>query len=361
MALAGSARANTPVQVGPSPHSVDGIETLDERDGPLTLFLNLDGVALSAGRGGSHHDESLVMLARRIGSMAVPRYSGSRADRERLVACVRDVFARYRMRIVTARPAVAPYIMATVGGRSSGLGLSAGVTGIAPFNGGVMTEAVVFAFERRDRGPISVCNTVAHEVGHALGLRHAYKRGELMSYLSYGGQRSFMDADASCGEWRARTCAAGKPSQNSHAHLASILGLRPAPAPPAPEEEPEPGPDPEPAPPAVAQAPAPPRALPPRRVAAVRPPAPPARSPVQSPGPARRPSAVSGYRVQVNFTTRGGETYRRVSCSGTRLIFVARCLRSHGLRLVAHRTPNHELRLSVKRIPRHHRRWAGGL
>jgi len=65
--------------------------------------------------------------------------------------------------------------------------------------------------------------------------------------------------------------------------------------------------------------------------------------------------------VQVNFTTRGGETYRRVSCSGTRLIFVARCLRSHGLRLVAHRTPNHELRLSVKRIPRHHRRWAGGL
>ena len=363
MSLAGKAQANTPVTVGPNPHGAGGIVTLNEVQGPLTLFLNLDGAKLSAGRGGSHHNESLVMLAKRIGSMAVPRYSGSAADRQRLIACVKDTFSRYRMEIVTSRPSAAPYIMAVAGGRSSGLGLSRRVTGIAPYNGGVMSEAVVFAFERGDRGPISVCNTVAHEVGHALGLRHAYKRGELMSYLSYSGQKSFMNSDASCGEWRARTCASGKASQNSHQHLASILGLKGT----GPGQRPAPDADPVQAPPpastrvAGTQKPAnEPPASPqkPARVATVAPPGHqrPAAEPAPGPNTVRRPRAQPAakhtYRVRVNFVSSNGQTTRKVTCTGSNLALVAHCLGDNGLKLVTSKTADGKQRLTVKPITR---------
>ena len=323
MSLGSTARANTPVEVDLDPLEADGLQILKDASGPLTLFLNLDGVGLTAGRGGSSHNESRVMMAKGIGSVVVPPYSGGRLARETLVACVREAFAPFKLNIVTTRPSGTPYIMAVMGGRSSALGFATTTTGVAPYSGGVLSDAVVFAFERRDRGPTSECTTVAHDAGHALGLKHAYKQGELMSYLSYSGQKSFMDASAYCGEYSAQTCSSRQPSQNSYQHLASTLGLK------VQGEDP---PSPSPAPPA--QQP---------RVARVPPPPRPPRQPAPSTGDNPR------YRVRVSFGTPGGQRVRDVTCVASNLALLAHCLGDNGLRLVSKRTANGGRRLSVKR------------
>ena len=253
----------------------------------LTIFLNGTGVTLTAGRGGSAANSSRVMFGRRVRRATIAPYGGGQRKWREMLECVRDVFSPFKINIVTRRPAAAPYIMAVIGGSSSALGLSSGVTGIAPFSSSLMSNAIVFAFERRDRKAAKECATVAHEVGHALGLRHAYRRDDPMTYLSYNGRKRFQDAAVACGTHRARSCTSRHATQNSFQHIASLVGLR------------QPGTAPEPAPP-----------KPDQRVAA----APTRRSPPPRRPPASRPRSTTtrvtwvssnGVRVTVR-TTRSG-------------------------------------------------------
>ena len=191
----------------------------------LTLFLNTDGATLTRGRGGSRRDQSRVLLGRRIQRVEIPALSGGARATQRLTACVEGLFAPFELEVVTRRPSRASYIMAVVGGASAALGLSPMTTGIAPSGTRVIANAVVFAFERRDRGVDGVCKTVAHEVGHALGLKHTYRRGEIMSYLP-SSKKTFMDTSSYCGEYKARRCTSKSSTQNSFKHLASVLGLK---------------------------------------------------------------------------------------------------------------------------------------
>ncbi len=298
---------------------------------PLTLFLNTEGATLTMGRGGSHQNQSRVLRHRRIRSVTIPPLSGGAHARQRLVACVGEQFAPFNIQIVMHRPSRAPYMMAVVGGASAALRLSPRTTGIAPSGSRVIADAVAFAFERRDRGVDGVCKTVAHEVGHALGLKHAYRRGDIMSYLP-SREKGFLDRTSYCGEYKARRCTGKRSTQNSYKHLARVLGLKqprrsPVPVQTAPGRVAPRSPD-----EGVRVATVTPRPRPKAR------PAPPRR-------PTRQPSRWTSRTVRQTITVRIGFGHGRwISCTGRSMDEIRACLKNvskitatDGGRLVASR------------------------
>jgi len=293
----------------------------------LTLFLNRRGVTLTGGGGGSAENESRVLGKRGIERLHLPPYSGGAVAWETLYNCVKDAFAPYRLNIVDSRPARVPYIMAVVGGSSSLLGLNRNVTGVAPFRGRVMSNAVVFAFQRAGRTPTAECNTVAHEVGHALGLRHSFKEGEIMSYIPVNGRKSFLDASVPCGEYGPRRCSIYVSSQNSHSYLASTLGLSGAGKAPEPYRRPVP----------VRHEPA-------ARVAT----AVPAPTPRPGPTPWSVPRATRIRTITARISWSSGGLTHKLTCSGSSTRALAMCLKHNGLILVMVRKADGRLGLTIR-------------
>jgi hypothetical protein len=100
---------------------------------------------------------------------------------------------------------------------------------MAPFNGGVIPRAVVFAFAAEVRHEVrATCETIAMEVAHAYGLDHEYLCKDVMTYLGGCGSKSFVDKAAPCGEKKRRPCHDGAATQNSYRRLLEVLGARPA-------------------------------------------------------------------------------------------------------------------------------------
>lgn len=245
------------------------------RGGNIDVYLNPNGARITAGWENSARLTSGLVARRGMGGAVIPRYQGNRWAWEQLVRCVRERYAAFNINIHTKQP-TGRYIMAMVGGSPSHLGYHGSVGGVAPFNGRVIDNAIVFVFDRNWRNTESMCNTVVHEVGHALGLEHQYLCKDPMSYLRGCGKKTFQDSDAWCGEFQARRCHNGG-TQNSYRHLARVLGLRHTEPEPDPDTNPDPDtdpdvdedPDPEPEPP-IARRPQPnpqrpnPRPRPPR-------------------------------------------------------------------------------------------------
>ncbi len=64
------------------------------------------------------------------------------------------------------------------------------------------------------------------EIAHAYGLDHEYLCKDVMTYLRGCGSKSFVDAEAPCGESKKRHCEGGSPTQNSFKRLVDVLGAR---------------------------------------------------------------------------------------------------------------------------------------
>ncbi len=229
------------------------------------VYLERGGASLVAGADAAARGRASVLVGQGIDEVDVPAYSRGDAEWNRTVACVRERYARWNIDIVDERPAGDDFTMAVVGGKARLLGFRGDVAGIAPDGvGEVVHGAVAFVFERSIHGGAqAVCETAVHEIGHTLGLDHAYLCEDPMSYLTGCGAKRFQDVDAPCGEMGARRCENGASTQNSVRHLDAALGVRgqedpyPPPAPPPPPDDqrgdppchgdpPQPEPEPEP-------------------------------------------------------------------------------------------------------------------
>ena len=161
----------------------------------------------------------------------IPRFGGTTRVWNAVVGCVRDKFSAFAVDVVDQRPQDGDFITAVVGGSADQLGYDPDkVAGVGPEDGHVIPDAIVHVFSRTigERDTQQLCETTAHEIGHALGLDHSMQCGDLMSYpRDECGERptlTFTDVDAACGEYSERQCEWGD-TQNSYQRLAALVGL----------------------------------------------------------------------------------------------------------------------------------------
>lgn len=192
---------------------------------PVTVVLHRDGGRAYAGADDPHKLRSGVVARNGYDYVDIPAWGRSDDEWNALVACVQSQFAEFAVTVVDVPPVRGDYILAMIGGSSFALGFEETVHGIAPWNGKVQGEAVVFVFDSPDTSLERMCETAGHEVGHALGLDHSHNCSDVMSYESCG-PRSFVDEAALCGEWENRMCANGRVTQNSSAELTRRVGRR---------------------------------------------------------------------------------------------------------------------------------------
>jgi hypothetical protein len=163
---------------------------------------------------------TLVSATRNLSAFAF-----SDAAFEATVTCLRSVFAPYDVTVTTVDPGPVPHRELMLAGTYSQLGLSSGATGVAPFDGSPIPNAIAFAFATTIGDDVDqLCYTAAHELGHLYGLDHEFYCPDLLTYLTCAGTKTFADFDAPCGEFSARLCTLGADTQNSHLLLATVAG-----------------------------------------------------------------------------------------------------------------------------------------
>ncbi len=229
--LAAAKRAHTGSWALPASNDVAWLERnlaqRIHRKPPHTIYLSRNRIQVFGGMEDSHRNRTQL-----IGNgqqRTLPGYTGSNRSWSRIVSCVRSKFAGFAIEVTDTRPAQPGYVMVHVGGRPHDLfGRKRGnMGGVAPYSGTVIPDAMAFVFSRALRNHrTKVCESIAHEVGHTLGLDHGYRCGDLMTYIGGCQKRRFVNANVRCGESRKRDCGNGAATQNSHSHLLSVLGPR---------------------------------------------------------------------------------------------------------------------------------------
>lgn len=143
---------------------------------------------------------------------------------DEMLACVRQQYSRFDINVTDVDPGDVPHFESIVAGRGEDIG-AGGVGGIAPFSCGVWGNSINFTFPETIGGSAQeLCEVVAQESGHVMGMEHAYLCEDPMTYLSDCGPKEFQDIDAPCGEFSPVSCECGNTTQNSVQHLMQIFG-----------------------------------------------------------------------------------------------------------------------------------------
>ncbi len=192
---------------------------------PWILYLNRQGGTYSP----AHHNDSRTNTSIVPSSPSqIPAWNVDADDWADVVGCVHEQFDRWDIEVTDVNPGNKPHFEAVVGGGSDDLGLPSGIGGVSPFrsNCSLIDNSIVFVFpEAYGDNHRGVCETIAQEIGHSIGLDHSYLCEDPMTYLGGCGEKSFQDADVACGEGSARPCACGGATQNSVATFDARLGV----------------------------------------------------------------------------------------------------------------------------------------
>jgi len=142
------------------------------------------------------------------------------------VTCLRSVFARYDVQIVTTNPGTARREM-MLAGNATQLGFPSGSGGVAPA-GAIKDNAIAFTFAN-DIGadPDTLCWVAAAQLGALYALEPEYRCQDIMGYAAGCGLKTFSDFAAPCGTFApVATCPySGQPTQNSDALMTARAGL----------------------------------------------------------------------------------------------------------------------------------------
>lgn len=191
----------------------------------VKVVLNRDGARLYAGPDHARFGLSSVLARGGIASLEIPAYRGTDRRWSAMKRCVRDRFDRYAVEILSDPPPSGDYMVVHVGGNPDQFGMKKTIQGLAPHTGRLIPNAPVFVFDHAKPNATDLCEVVAHEIGHAIGLDHTRACGDLMSYEDCG-KKTFRDRAAACGEWDERDCVDGRATQNSAALLERRVGRR---------------------------------------------------------------------------------------------------------------------------------------
>jgi hypothetical protein len=204
------------------------------------IFLNRAGRTYTGGSNDSERGTSSI-VGSRGGSVTVPPAPFSDPQWTQIVGCVQKEYADYNVVITDKRPQSGAYVEAAVGGLSSLLGLGASVSGISPMRCGTIPRSVAFVFADHPalkRSVEETCITIAHEVGHSVGLEHSPIAADPMTYLRFNGHKTFQDQVSQCGTGQdaAQPCQCNNGTQNTVQRLLTNLG--PASSSPPPTDPP---------------------------------------------------------------------------------------------------------------------------
>lgn len=174
----------------------------------------------------AHRVSGVVRVHHPDGPVSVPGWRGSVSSWQKLVACVKKQFAAFDIVISDQPPIGNDFTRVVFGARPGDIGVKdKRITGLSPFDGGVIPDAVVFAFAAQlGNQPRPLCETIAHEIAHTYGVDHEYLCKDVMTYLGGCGAKTFVNEFAPCGEKAPALCASGEKTQSSYQMLMGVLG-----------------------------------------------------------------------------------------------------------------------------------------
>ncbi len=209
-----------------------------------TIYLNRNGgtytIVNGATNSATNQVNRNVHAQGRTGNVTIAPM-GAGFNWAMIAACVTEHYRPYNIRVTETEPSSGNYVEAVVGGNGTELGFGSNeLFGIAAADNfcGVTERGVAFSFPETHRGvpssDVELCATIAHEVGHVVGLEHEALPADVMSYvlvdeLPRGTLKDFVDQNSQCGTTPQQTnpCSCGGATANSHQRLSNFLGVRP--------------------------------------------------------------------------------------------------------------------------------------
>jgi hypothetical protein len=192
-----------------------------------TIYLDRAAQTITPGMDDAAHRVSgVVRVHHPDGPVTVPGWRGSVSSWQKLVSCVKKQFAAFDITISDQPPVGGDFTRVVFGARPADIGVKdKRITGLSPFDGGVIPDAIVFAFAAQlGNQPRPLCETIAHEIAHTYGVDHEYLCKDVMTYLGGCGTKTFVNQLAPCGEKAPAPCASGEKAQNSYLMLMNALG-----------------------------------------------------------------------------------------------------------------------------------------
>ena len=196
--------------------------------GPLQVYLNrcAGGCSFTPGPTDARTNHSRIPTR----SSTLPAAQITHDEWDELHRCLYEQYADFDLVLVDQEPTSGPYVEAAIGGRPSDLGISRSIAGVSPVDCALIDRGLNFTFSEvieRKENAARLCQVVAHELGHTIGLEHAFYAPDVMSYLDWALGKVFTRVDTECGEEEARPCRCNSGEiQNSWVTIFENLGAR---------------------------------------------------------------------------------------------------------------------------------------